>query len=338
MSTPKDKRRKAGDEATLLRREVADLRGQLAALRRHEETYRLVVDHSGDCLWMMDLATLRFTYVSPSVSRIYGATAEEKVSRSLEEVLPPQSLERIARVLEEELAAEATGTADPKRTRTVEIEEYRKDGSLIWVETVLSLQRDDRQRPVAIVGVSRDVTERRRLREELRTLAITDPLTGAFNRRHFQEVLGWEILRSHRYPSPVSLIMLDIDHFKVVNDRFGHQTGDRVLVELADLVRGRIRAADLLIRWGGEEFLIMLANTELGRAVALAEELRRRLRTHRFPGVGGLTASFGVTQYRNREGSDALLTRADNLMYQAKGEGRDRVAHDGPRNDGPSQG
>jgi len=316
-------------EAARLRREIAQLMDQLAELRRCKEKYRLIADHSGDCLWMMDLATLRFTYVSPAVAQLYGATPEETMTRRLEEVLPLHSLETVTKLLAEELTAEATGTADPKRTRTVEIEEYRKDGSLIWVESVLSFQRDEGGQPVAIIGVSRDMTERRRLREELRSLAITDPLTGAFNRRHFQEVLGWEIQRSSRYASSFSLIMLDIDHFKAINDRFGHLTGDRVLVELADLLRQRIRSADLLVRWGGEEFLIMLAHTDLDQAILLAEGLRGILQARLFPEIGHLTVSLGVAQYRPPESVDALLTRVDNLMYQAKEKGRNRVAHDG---------
>jgi diguanylate cyclase (GGDEF)-like protein/PAS domain S-box-containing protein len=320
----------AADEAlAALQREMAELNVRLAGLAEREEKYRLVAEHSGDCLWMMDLATLRFTYVSPSVMQLYGATAEETLRKALPDVLPPHSLELVAKVLEEELAVEAAGTADPKRTRTIEIEEYRKDGSLVWIENVLSFQRDERQQPVAIIGVSRDVTERRRLREELRALAITDPLTGAFNRRHFLEVLPWEIQRSDRYASPLSLIMLDIDHFKTINDGFGHQAGDRVLVELAEVIRRRIRSVDFLIRWGGEEFLIMLTNTDLGKAVLLAEDILQLLRSQRFSHAGSLTVSLGVTQYRDRESIDAFLARGDNLLYQAKREGRDRVVHDG---------
>jgi diguanylate cyclase (GGDEF)-like protein len=126
--------------------------------------------------------------------------------------------------------------------------------------------------------------------------------------------------------------MLDIDHFKAVNDRFGHLTGDRVLVELADLLRQRIRSADLLVRWGGEEFLIMLAHTDLGQAIPLTEALRGIVESHVFPEIGRMTVSAGVTQYRGQESVDALLTRVDDLMYQAKGKGRNRVAHDGPQN------
>ena len=309
-----------------LEQEVADLRERNEGLSESERKYRLIADHSGDCLWVMDLATLRFTYVSPSVIQLYGSTPEETMAQGIDEVMPPHSLELVMKALEEEMALEAGG-ADPQRTRTIEIEEYRQDRSIIWIENVLSFLRDEEQRPVAILGVSRDVTERRLLGEKLRKLAVTDPLTGAFNRRYFMEELHREMGRSNRYAVPFSLIMLDIDDFKVVNDRFGHETGDRVLGGLVDLVRKRIRSSDVLARWGGEEFLIMLANTTLPQAVQLAEALLKALKSQSFPEVGLLTASFGVTQYRDRESTDTLLTRVDNLMYQAKGEGRACVAH-----------
>ena len=324
----------AGEGTEALRRriaeqeqEIADLRGRNEELREKERKYRLIADHSGDCLWIADLETLHFTYVSPSVTQLYGSTPEETMAQGIDEVMPPHSLEIVMKVLEEEMALEASG-ADPRRTRIIEIEEYRQDRSIIWIENVLSLLRDEQQRPVAILGVSRDVTERRRLGEELRKLALTDPLTGAFNRRPFMEELHREMGRSNRYTVPFSLIMLDIDHFKDVNDRFGHETGDRVLEGLVKLIRKRIRTSDILARWGGEEFLIMLVNTTLAQAVQLAEVLLERLRTWPFPDVGSLTASFGVTQYRGGESVDTLLTRVDNLMYQGKQKGRASVVHD----------
>ena len=310
-----------------LEQENAGLRALEKELREKEQKYRLIAENSGDCLWTIDLATLRFTYVNPAVRQIYGFTPEETMGQDIAKVLPPHSLETVTKVLEEELALETSG-ADPNRNRVIEIEEYRKDRSIVWIENVLSFLRDDRKRPVAILGVSRDVTERRRLTDELRVLAITDPLTGVFNRRHFMEELHREMGRSNRYDVPFSLIMLDVDHFKAVNDRFGHEAGDRVLAGMVELIRKRLRVSDILARWGGEEFLIIAVNTNLQRAAKLAEDLLKQLHNRLFPEVGALTASFGVTPYRSSESSDAVLTRVDNLLYQAKEEGRARVVCD----------
>jgi diguanylate cyclase (GGDEF)-like protein/PAS domain S-box-containing protein len=316
------------DTTAALRRRVAELEGEIAVLRRSEQKYRLLADHCGDCLWIMDLATLRFTYVSPAVANIYGASVEETLALGVEDVLPPESLETVMKLLQEELALEAAGTADPKRLRTIVVEEYRKDRSRIWIENVLSFLRDDQQRAVAIVGVSRDVTERKHLEEELRNLAVTDPLTGAFNRRHFLEELQREMSRCNRYACPVSLVMFDVDHFKEVNDRFGHEAGDHVLAELAGMIRKRIRSTDVLARWGGEEFLILLTNTNAGQTVKLVEDLLKLLQASIFAGIGRVTASFGVVEHRAGETIDELLTRVDNLMYQAKNSGRSRLVCD----------
>ncbi|HOO90782.1 MAG TPA: diguanylate cyclase [Syntrophales bacterium] len=310
-----------------LEREVASLRDLNETLQENEQKYRLIAEHSGDCIWTMDLKTLRFTYVSPSVAQIYGGTPEETIELGIDAVLPPHSVEIVMKVMEEEMALEANG-ADPHRSRIIEIEEYRKDRSIIWIENVLSFLRDEEQRPIAILGVSRDITERKALGDELRTLAVTDPLTGAFNRRYFMEELHRDMNRCNRYEVPFSLIMLDVDHFKSVNDCFGHETGDQVLKELVHLIQQRIRVSDILARWGGEEFLIMLVNTPLLKAIKLAEALLEGMRSRLFPCIGLLTASFGVTQYRKSESADTILTRVDNLMYQAKEKGRARISHD----------
>ncbi len=310
-----------------LEQKVSDLNKLHRELSESEEKYRMIADHSGDCLWIADLKTLHFTYVSPAVKQIYGSTPESTIKDSIADVMPPYSLETVKRILQEELALEAKG-ADPGRSRTIEIQEYRKDRSIVWIENVLSFIRDDKQRPVAILGVSRDVTERRLLSEELRNLAVTDPLTGAFNRRHFMEELNREMERSDRYSIPLSLIMLDLDNFKNINDLFGHETGDRVLKGVVDLIRKRIRLPDVLARWGGEEFMIMLVNTALKEATKLSTALLESLRKRIFPEVGSLTASFGVTQYVGRESTDNLLTRVDDLMYQAKQTGRARIISD----------
>ncbi len=177
-----------------------------------------------------------------------------------------------------------------------------------------------------ILGLALDMTERKRLERELRQLAVTDPLTGAYNRRHLLETLATETQRAERYGKPLALIMFDIDHFKTINDTQGHGQGDAVLVAIVAAVGLRLRRTDILARWGGEEFLILLPETCLDRALVLAERLRTGLHTLSRPGGGTITASFGVADYRPEETLDQWLKRADNLMFQAKREGRDRVA------------
>lgn len=156
-------------------------------------------------------------------------------------------------------------------------------------------------------------------------LAVTDSLTNTYNRRKFDETIVQEHRRAKRGKTPFSLIMLDIDHFKQVNDKFGHSTGDLVLKQLCHLIRDLIRQGDLLIRWGGEEFLILLPNTLIEAAGPFAERIRVEVEREHFVNVGPITISLGVAQLREGDSTDTLLRRVDNALYRAKQEGRNRV-------------
>ncbi|PVZ13698.1 MULTISPECIES: diguanylate cyclase [unclassified Pseudomonas] len=170
-----------------------------------------------------------------------------------------------------------------------------------------------------------DITDLKRVEEELRALSITDALTGINNRRYFQERLQAELERARRDGTPLSVIMLDVDHFKSVNDRFGHALGDTVLQALCRRVAARLRRNDIFCRLGGEEFIILCPSTDGAQAQALAEDLRQALERAPVDGVGVVTGSFGVASWQAGEGGDALLQRADAAVYAAKQKGRNRV-------------
>lgn len=156
----------------------------------------------------------------------------------------------------------------------------------------------------------------------------TDYLTGLWNRAHFNHVVDSELDRSLRYRQPVSLILFDIDHFKRVNDRFGHQAGDAVLRELALIANSTIRSSDSLFRWGGEEFAVLTTSTGYRGAGRLAEALRNRVAQHVFPAIGEVTISLGVVEHNTDESAGEWFRRADGLLYAAKREGRNCVRID----------
>ncbi|MDX2494524.1 MAG: diguanylate cyclase [Desulfuromusa sp.] len=160
---------------------------------------------------------------------------------------------------------------------------------------------------------------------QVEQLAVTDSLTETYNRRKFDETIIHEHQRAENGKIPFSLIMLDIDHFKRVNDKFGHSTGDQVLKHLSRLIRGLVRQGDLLIRWGGEEFLILLPSTLISEAGPFAERIRLDVEQEQFAEAGSITISLGVAQLRDGDSTDTLLKRVDNALYQAKQEGRNRV-------------
>ncbi|MDO9413668.1 MAG: diguanylate cyclase [Pseudolabrys sp.] len=155
--------------------------------------------------------------------------------------------------------------------------------------------------------------------------AATDPLTGLFNRRKLDRSLTAEIMRAERYKTPLALMLFDIDHFKRVNDNFGHQVGDAVLIELSRYAAAHIRSTDVLARWGGEEFVILCPGISGPMTCLLAGNLLAGMSSLKMPEVGSITCSFGVTEYQEGDTAEALLMRADNALYRAKSNGRNRI-------------
>lgn len=205
----------------------------------------------------------------------------------------------------------------------------REDGEPFTLADAESLTAFAVQAAVAIENV--------RLHAEAERLSVTDPLTGAWNYRYFSRRFEQEIERSRRFGRVLALLMLDIDHFKSVNDRFGHQRGDEVLVEFARRVTGSVRDIDTFARYGGEEFVLILPETNLEGGLAAAEKLR--LGTHKTPFCGEgpdggvrLTVSIGVACFpEHATQPEELLRAADEALYEAKLQGRDRVVSAGPR-------
>ncbi len=162
-------------------------------------------------------------------------------------------------------------------------------------------------------------------RDLFKRQARIDYLTGIYNRLMFSELLEAELQRARRYGSELSLIMFDLDNFKKVNDTYGHNMGDHVLKEVAQLVSDSIRAHDIFTRWGGEEFMVLIPKSDQSQAVILAEKLRCLLAAHDFGNGLQVTSSFGVTQFRVGDHADTFTSRSDKAMYLAKQKGRNRI-------------
>jgi diguanylate cyclase (GGDEF)-like protein/PAS domain S-box-containing protein len=156
-------------------------------------------------------------------------------------------------------------------------------------------------------------------------IANHDKLTSLYNRYMFDESLEKEIKRAKRYAHPLSFIITDIDYFKNINDTYGHQTGDKILIELSGILLENIRDIDILARWGGEEFVMILPDTSNEQVLSLAEKLRSIIQTHSFEQNISLTCSFGVTTFHEHDTNDAIFARMDKALYQAKESGRNNV-------------
>ena len=332
-----------------LQREVASREVFERALRSSEERYRQLAEFSKDVIWTLDLKSMRFTYVSPAIEKVRGLTVEEASAQSMADAMTPASYARVQAIMDDHLHRIAAGDLSAL-SATCEIEQPHKDGSLIHAEVVGSFLLDAAGQPYALLGISRDISERRRAENELRSAneqlrrqlveieqlqvalkeqAIRDSLTGCFNRRYLDETLERELSRSRREGYPLALVILDLDFFKQINDTYGHLAGDRALVVLAETLRADIRQEDVLCRYGGEEFVILMPRMPLDKAVERAEGWRRQ--------IAGIcitfgnfkitfTASAGVAAYPDHgKTPDELTHAADTALYVAKNIGRNRV-------------
>ncbi|MGE4267366.1 MAG: PAS domain S-box protein [Deferribacterales bacterium] len=200
-----------------------------------------------------------------------------------------------------------------------EIKKINKNGEEFWVQSVIQPVFENGIR-MGFLSISTDITDKKRIE----VLSVTDKLTGIYNRIRLDEVLSAEYVRFKRYGQIYSLIMFDIDFFKKVNDTYGHLVGDEVLKSLANLIKSSIRESDVFGRWGGEEFLIVCSGTDVEGAYNLASKLRRKVELFEFPSVDRVTCSFGVAQIDDA-GTDNMVKRADDALYRAKLDGRNRV-------------
>jgi diguanylate cyclase (GGDEF)-like protein len=196
-----------------------------------------------------------------------------------------------------------------------------------WQERDLIRQNEELRRMNAelesiVATRTRELVEKNK---ELEVLSVTDKLTGLFNRRKIDQVLDEELIRARRYDVDFCVIIVDLDHFKRVNDSHGHAAGDEVLVRLGQILRHTTRDADALGRLGGEEFLVVCRHSPLDMTLALANKIRAAIAAHDFTGIGHVTASFGVAACRGDDSAASLLARADAALYRAKDGGRNNV-------------
>ena len=204
-----------------------------------------------------------------------------------------------------------------------ETKQIKKDGTVIDVELSNSATLFNGKK--LVFCICRDITQRKLYEEEIYLLATTDTLTGLYNRREFLQRLNREMNFAKRYKTSFALIMYDLDDFKHINDDFGHLEGDNVLKVSAELVKENIRTTDAPARWGGEEFMVLMPQSDIDRARIVAEKLRRSISAYKYHDVFSVTASFGVVAFLPEDDVNSLLKRVDRALYNAKKKGKNRV-------------
>jgi diguanylate cyclase (GGDEF)-like protein/PAS domain S-box-containing protein len=290
--------------------------------REEEDQLRAVFDSVGDGIFVCDAETGTLTEVNATGCAMFGRSRDELIGCSLETLSPP-----LSSVVQRDL----TAMLREAQTRGPQVFEWLcsgKDGNLFWSE--ISLRCALLGGRLAGLAIVRDITHRKTKEDEVVQQAHFDALTGLPNRRNFEIRLKQEIARAARYGGPLSVAMGDIDHFKAVNDRFGHHAGDVVLKSVADLMRKSVRQADFIARWGGEEFIILLPETSVDIAEVLLNRLRTSIGNEVIAAIGrAVTLSFGVTAVTRSEVKpdtpDELVNRVDRALYRSKQSGRNKV-------------
>lgn len=288
-----------------------------AALRQSQELFSLFMRHSPIYAYIKQVTPTdsRVLQASENFKHMVGIAGSEMVGKTMAELFPPDFA---AKIVADDWQVVSEG-------REIALDE-ELDGRH-YTTIKFPLVQDGQ---TLLAGYTIDITERKRLEDELRRLATQDPLTGLFNRRHFFVLAEQEYERFRRYRHPLALFMMDIDHFKAVNDRYGHLAGDEVLAAVAGALRNNLREVDILGRYGGEEFVALLPETDLETARTSAERLRAAIAGLRIAARDhtlSVTLSLGVLAIADGHPMpfELLLDAADRMLYRAKQAGRNRV-------------
>jgi diguanylate cyclase (GGDEF)-like protein/PAS domain S-box-containing protein len=308
--------------STRLGREMSERKAAEARLRESEARFRTLVDTSPDGVIMTDPAGV-IRYVSLRILSMLGYQNQaDLVGRHALDLIVAEDRAAMRRYFFRLLRS---GRAAAREFRAA-----RRAGGMLWMEANGERMLGENGQVSDIFFISRDISGRKRLEAELERMAHTDVLTNLPNRRRFLELLRAEVTRCERHGHPMAVMELDLDHFKQVNDKYGHSAGDEVLKNFASLIRGRLRHYDFACRFGGEEFMIALPEARPEEASMVAERIRRDLEASHIQVEDNeinVTVSIGVAQWQIGATPDSLIKQADDALYRAKRLGRNRVEY-----------
>jgi diguanylate cyclase (GGDEF)-like protein/PAS domain S-box-containing protein len=338
-----------GDMTIWVARDITERKKIESALVHSEKRYRLLAESIADVVWVLDVQSRTFTYVSPSVQNLLGYSADELTGAGLDRVLAPDSLAEIEAIIPVRMGRFLGGDKTAV-TEIYQLGHIHKDGRVILAEVVNTVVWNERNELEA-VGVTRDITQRKRAEDELRlanlslqsahkelqlmfeneqVLARTDSLTQLFNRRYFFELSNREFTASIRYNRPLSIILFDVDGFKTANDTFGHALGDDILIKISQAAKSIVREVDILARYGGDEFTVLLPETGTAQALLIAERIRKSVEAAEIQAGGtslSVTLSLGIAEIDldADKSIETIIRRADQALYKAKQKGRNHT-------------
>ncbi|MDE3130163.1 MAG: EAL domain-containing protein [Acidobacteriota bacterium] len=307
----------------LAHNQVTELRAIERKVQAARERFQVAFEHAPVGMTISTPAG-RILQVNDAMCAITAYPREELVAMNLATITHPEELDEHTQLDQQLLNGEIDSYIRDGRL-------LRANGEAVWVSRHVGLLRDADGKPLQVLTHFVDITERRRLEHELRHMADHDPLTGLLNRRGLEAELERHVAHVNRYGDRGALLVVDLDHFKTVNDTLGHEAGDRLIANVATLLRGRLRSSDAVARLGGDEFAILLpdASADVAEHVAqqIVADIRRNASVEHGQSRRHVTASVGVTLFvRGQASTEGVLVDADLAMYDAKEAGRDQVA------------
>jgi diguanylate cyclase (GGDEF)-like protein/PAS domain S-box-containing protein len=313
-------------ERTYVYASVRDLTKYKALIKKLEDSefrWKFAIEGNKDGLWDWSLETNE-VFFSSQWKKMLGFREDEipNLLKEWEKRVYPEDLEQVYKKIRDFFEA---------KTDTYE-NEYRlvkKDGSYIWVrDRGAIVDRNNKGKPLRLIGTLTDITKIHAMNEVLKKQLLTDELTQLRNRKAYNQRIEELVSEYKRYKNIFSFIMFDIDHFKSINDTYGHHIGDKVLRDLSDKIQTIIRTNDYFYRVGGEEFVILLSNTPLENGAILAEKVRKTVQDEvNIIHQRDVTVSIGLTQVKDNDTEDSIYNRADQFLYDAKKHGRNRISY-----------